>query len=60
MYDYEKDPLETESILIKDEYAGNRFELENLFRECMNREFTSCGNYSKIADYREPVSTVKN
>jgi len=60
MYDYEKDPLETESILRKMEYSGNRAELEKLFRECMDREFTSCGSYSKIADYREPLSTVKN
>jgi len=59
MYDYQKDPLEKESIIDKTEYAANRSEMEKLFAECMKREFSSCGNYSKIADYREPVSTEK-
>jgi arylsulfatase A-like enzyme len=59
MYDYEKDPLEKESILDKPEYRKDRMELEKLFMECMDREFSSNAAFSKIADYREQVSTAK-
>jgi arylsulfatase A-like enzyme len=59
MYDYEKDPLETENILDKPEYQGDKKKMEQLFLEAMNRELKSSETYSKIADFRPPVSTAK-
>ena len=53
MYDYQKDPLETESVLEKSEYKKDREKMEQLFRECMQSEFKKCSEYSKIADYRD-------
>lgn len=60
LYDYEKDPLEKENVLEKPEYKNSRLKMESLFQDCMKREFSSCARYSKIADYRKPVSTAKN
>jgi arylsulfatase A-like enzyme len=59
MYDYEKDPLETESVLDKPEYQNDRKKMEQIFLDCMKREFISCAAYSKIADYHQPVSTAR-
>jgi arylsulfatase A-like enzyme len=59
MYDYEKDPLETENVLDKPEYQIDRNKMEQLFLGCMKREFNSCAAYVKIADYHEPVSTAR-
>jgi len=55
MYDYQKDPLETENVAEKPDYRNDRMALDQLFRECMEREFVSCKAYLKIADYHEPV-----
>jgi len=59
MYDYDKDPLETENISDKPEYQKEKLRMEKLFKECMQREFNSCASYAKIADFRVPVSTEK-
>jgi arylsulfatase A-like enzyme len=59
LYDYEKDPLETENVLDKPEYQNDRKKMEQLFLNCMKREFNSCSTYSKIADYHEPVRTTR-
>jgi arylsulfatase A-like enzyme len=56
MYDYEKDPLETESLVGKPDYRSAQAELEKLFRECMKKENQTCTRYSRIADYHEPVN----
>ncbi len=55
MYDYQKDYLETENILNKPEYKADRTKLEKLFKECIQREFNTCTNYTKLADYQAPV-----
>ena len=57
MYDYEKDPLETENILNKPEYQKDKAKMEQLFRDCMQREFKGCSEYTKLADYHAPVNT---
>jgi len=57
LYDYEKDPLETENVLNKPEYQKNKIRIEQLFKDCMQREFNGCTEYSKMADYHEPINT---
>jgi arylsulfatase A-like enzyme len=59
MYDYQKDPLEKESVLDKPEYQKDKAIMEQLFKECMEREFKSNAAYAKIADFRTPVPTKK-
>ena len=59
MYDYEKDPLETENIAEKPEYKKEAKELEELFIKCMIREYKSCIEYSKLADYQTPKNTSR-
>lgn len=59
LYDYEKDPPETENVLDKPEYQSDRTMMERLFNDCMKREFNSNATYSKIADYHEAVSTAR-
>ena len=58
MYDYEKDPLEKESVLDKPEYQTDRLNLERLFKECMDRELESNTSFAKIADYHTPINTT--
>jgi hypothetical protein len=60
LYDYEKDPLEKENFLDKPEYKKDREMMNKLFMECMKREFNTCAAYSKIADFKTPISTEKN
>ena len=57
MYDYEKDPFETENVLNRAEYQKDKAKMEQLFRDCMQREFKGCAEYSKLADYRAPINT---
>jgi iduronate 2-sulfatase len=57
MYDYYKDPLETENVADKTEYQKERLMMDKLFRECMLREFNSCAAYAEIADFRVPIDT---
>lgn len=55
MYDYEKDPLETENILAKPEYQLQKASMEKLFKECIQREFKGCSEYAKLADFKAPI-----
>ena len=55
MYDYEKDYQETENVVDKPEYSESRKQMEQLFLNAMKREFNSYAEYSKIADYHDPV-----
>jgi arylsulfatase A-like enzyme len=57
MYDYEKDPLETVSIIGKPEYEQDQKQMEKLFQESMQREYKTCAEYSKIADFKTPIRT---
>jgi len=57
LYDYQKDPLETENLVGKPEYQQYLREMEKLFAASMQRELVSCSNYSKIADFKKPIST---
>ncbi len=57
MYDYSKDPLETENVADMPEYQKERLMMDKLFIECMQREFNSCAAYARIADFRVPVDT---
>ena len=59
MYDYEKDPMETENIVDKPGYQKEKKELEELFLKSMNREFKSCTEYTKLADYQTPINTSR-
>lgn len=56
MYDYERDPLEKESVLDKPDYMQDRLKMEKLFKACMAREFKSNAAFIKIADYHAPVN----
>jgi arylsulfatase A-like enzyme len=56
MYDYEKDPLEKVSVIDKTEYLQDQKKMEKLFMESMQREYKSCSEYAKIADFKAPVS----
>ena len=57
MYDYEKDPLETMSVIDKPEYAEEQKRMEKLFLETMQREYRSCTDFAKIADFKTPIRT---
>jgi arylsulfatase A-like enzyme len=57
LYDYEKDPLETENLIDKPEYKQDLMDMQKLFAHSMQRELTSHNNYVKMADFREPIST---
>jgi arylsulfatase A-like enzyme len=57
MYDYEKDPLETENIVAKPEYQQDKAKMGQLFKECIQREYKGCSEYTKLADFKEPVNT---
>lgn len=59
MYDYEKDPLEKESVIGKPEYKNDQTKMEQLFQECIRRELKGCTEYSKLADYHEPINTAE-
>jgi len=57
LYDYEKDPMETENVIDKPSYQNDKLRMENLFKDAIKREFETCANYSKLADYREAIPT---
>jgi len=57
MYDYEKDPLETKSVIGDKVYANEEVMMKKLFTEAMNREHSQYENYSKLADWHERKST---
>jgi iduronate 2-sulfatase len=55
MYDYDKDPLEKVSVIDKPEYQQDQKNMEKLFQESMQREYKSCTEYAKIADFKEAI-----
>jgi len=57
MFDYEKDPLETENVVDKPEYKKEKAKMEKLFMAAIEREYKSCANYLKLANYQEPINT---
>lgn len=57
MYDYEKDPLEKESVIGKAEYKSDQEKMVKLFKECIQREFKGCSEYAKLADFKAPIAT---
>jgi arylsulfatase A-like enzyme len=59
MYDYEKDPLETENILDKPEYKKDQEKMTQMFQDCIKREYAGCLEFSKLADYKNAVNTEK-
>ena len=59
MYDYEKDPLEKVSIIDLASYASDQARMEKLFIESMQREYSSCLAYEKLADFKLPVITTE-
>jgi arylsulfatase A-like enzyme len=59
MYDYEKDYLETVNIVDKPEYKSDQEQMQELFMKAMEREFNSYAEYSKIADYHDPVDITE-
>jgi len=57
MYDYEKDPLETKSLIGDESYAMEEARMKKLFTEAMNREHIQYVNYSKLANWQTSIST---
>jgi arylsulfatase A-like enzyme len=55
MYDYEKDPLEKASIIDNPGYKQDQLKMEKLFAESMQREYKSCVEYGKLADFKAPI-----
>jgi len=57
MYDYDLDPLETQSIIDKPAYAKEQAMMKRLFKKAMNREHKQYIKYSKTANWQTPIST---
>ncbi len=57
MYDYQNDPFEKISVIGRPKYLADNLKMEKLFMESLKREFKQCANYSKIADFKTPIST---
>jgi hypothetical protein len=57
MYDYQKDPQETENMLNKPLYQQEQIQLEELFSEHMRLEYRKYQSYAKIADFHPPIPT---
>lgn len=58
MYDYDKDPLETKSLIGDKTYSKEEIMMKKLFKEAMEREHFQYENYSKLASWHEPISTT--
>jgi arylsulfatase A-like enzyme len=58
MYDYEKDPLETKCIVDDKAYSKDKKMMKKLFAEAMNREHSQYVNFSKLADWHEPIQKL--
>ena len=57
MYDYEKDPLETRSVIGDKSYAKKQKNMQKLFLEAMQRENKGFVDYAKNANYQTPIRT---
>ena len=58
MYDYEKDPMETKSVIGDKAYSKEETMMKKLFTEAMEREHKQYENYSKLANWQKPISTT--
>ena len=58
LYDYEKDPLETKSMIGDKVYTKEEAMMKQLFVEAMEREHKQFVNYSKLANWQTPISTT--
>lgn len=58
MYDYEKDPQETKSIINNKAYAKEVAMMKNLFKQAMERECKEYAAFSKTANWQKPISTT--
>lgn len=55
MYDYEKDPLETKSVVGDKQYAIAEADMKQLFTEAMEREHKQYEAYALLANYQTPI-----
>jgi iduronate 2-sulfatase len=60
MYDYEKDPLETRSLIGDPAYLKEQTKMKILFKEAMEREHKQYVEYAKLANFQMPVSMNAN
>ncbi len=55
MYDYEKDPLETKSVVGDKQFAKEEANMKRLFTEAMEREHQQYEAYAKLANYQTSI-----
>ena len=60
MYDYDKDHLETRSIIGDASYANDLANMKKLFTEAMEREHNQYVAYDKLANWHTPINTNSN
>lgn len=59
LYDYRKDPLETENLIDNKKYLKAKEEMAALFVDNMRKQYISCQEYSKTANYQDPKTFKK-
>jgi iduronate 2-sulfatase len=57
MYDYDKDPLETKSLIGNSDYAKEQAMMKKMFNEAMEREHNQYVAFNKLASWHSPIST---
>ncbi len=57
LYDYEKDPLETDNLSDNTSHWETEQELKNLFEGAMQREHEQFKSYSRLANWQTPIRT---
>lgn len=57
MYDYDKDPLETKSVIGDKAYAKDEAMMKKLYDQAMEREHVQCKAFNKLANWQKPIST---
>lgn len=55
MYDYEKDPLETKSVVGDLQYTKDEASMKQLFTEAMEREHKQYEAFAKLANFQTPI-----
>jgi len=55
LYDYQTDMFETENLAENPNYQQDKLRMKNLFDNAITREFKSCDQFSKLADYHEAI-----
>lgn len=58
MYDYQKDPLETVSVIGENSYAKDEAMMKKYFEEAMVREHNQYVAFAKRANFQKPISTT--